>query len=123
MSFLVDALGSLGVTEYVVKGDPKNESEFNAKFKKVVGQDAAGTAILSDDPSGFGITWKEVSDQMKIEEQKFSDMEYARKRKDEYPDLAEQFDLLFHDMTSGKGDKTGEWYKAVNKVKTDNPKG
>ena len=123
MSFLVDALGSLGVTEYVVKGDPKNESEFNAKFKKVVGQDATGTAILSDDPSDFGITWKEVSDQMKIEEQKFSDMEYARKRKDEYPDLAEQFDLLFHDMTSGKGDKTGEWYKAVNKVKTDNPKG
>ena len=48
---------------------------------------------------------------------------YARNRKDEYPDLAEQFDLLFHDMTSGKGDKTGEWYKAVNKVKTDNPKG
>ena len=27
-----------------------------------------------------------------------------------------------HDMTAGKGDKTGEWYKAVNKVKTDNPK-
>lgn len=123
MSFIADALDSLGVTEFVLKGDPKNESEFNAKFKKVVGQDAAGTAILSDDPSGFGITWKEVSDQMKIEEQKFSDMEYARKRAAEYPDLAEQFDLLFHDMTSGKGDKTGEWYKAVNKVKTDNPKG
>ena len=40
-----------------------------------------------------------------------------------YPDLGEQLDLLYHDMTSGKGDKTGEWYKAVNKVKTDNPKG
>jgi len=25
-------------------------------------------------------------------------------------------------MTSGKGDKTGEWYKTVTKVKTDNPK-
>ena len=49
--------------------------------------------------------------------------EYARNRKEEYPELAEQLDLLFHDMTSGKGDKTGEWYKAVNKVKTDNPKG
>lgn len=48
---------------------------------------------------------------------------YARNRKEEYPELAEQLDLLFHDMTSGKGDKTGEWYKAVNKVKTDNPKG
>ena len=100
MSFLVDALGSLGVTEYVVKGDPKNESEFNAKFKKVVGQDATGTAILSDDPSDFGITWKEVSDQMKIEEQKFSDMEYARNRKDEY-DALNQLELMSDDSIDG----------------------
>ena len=40
-----------------------------------------------------------------------------------YPDLGEQLDLLYHDMVSGKGDKTGEWFKAVKKVKTDNPKG
>ena len=53
----------------------------------------------------------------------FDASQYARDRKAEYPDIAEQLDLLFHDMTSGKGDKTGEWYKAVNKVKTDNPKG
>ena len=100
MSFLGNALDSLGVTKYVVKGDPKNESEFNAKFKKVVGQDAAGTAILSDDPSGFGITWKEVSDQMKIEEQKFSDMEYARNRKEEY-DALNQFELISDDDVNG----------------------
>ena len=49
--------------------------------------------------------------------------EYSRNRKAEYPELAEQLDLLYHDMTSGIGYKTGEWYKAVNKVKTDNPKG
>ena len=46
--------------------------------------------------------------------------QYQRDRK--YPELGEQLDLLFHDMTAGKGDKTGEWYKAVNKVKTDHPK-
>ena len=40
----------------------------------------------------------------------------------QYPQLGEQLDLLFHDMTAGKGDKTGEWYKAVLKVKSDNPK-
>ena len=39
-----------------------------------------------------------------------------------YPDLGEQLDLLYHDMVSGKGDKTGEWFKAVKKVKDDNPK-
>ena len=126
MSFIADALDSLGVTEFVLKGDPKNESEFNAKFKKVVGQDAAGTAILSDDPSGFGITWKEVSDQMKIEEQKFSYMEYARKRKDEYPDLAEQLDLLWHALDAGTlddRDYRNKFYSILKKVKTDNPKG
>ena len=49
--------------------------------------------------------------------------EYARTRATEYPALAEQLDLLYHDMTAGKGTKAGNWYKAVKKVKTDNPKG
>ena len=30
--------------------------------------------------------------------------------------------MLFHDMTAGKGTKDGEWYKAIAKVKADNPK-
>ena len=46
--------------------------------------------------------------------------QYQRDRN--YPDIGEQLDLLYHDMTSDKGDKTGEWYKAISKVKTDNPK-
>jgi len=47
---------------------------------------------------------------------------YVRDRQESYPALGEQLDLLYHDMTAGKGDKTGEWYKAVKKVKDDNPK-
>jgi len=39
-----------------------------------------------------------------------------------YPDLREQLDLLYKDMAADKGDKTGEWFKAVKKVKDDNPK-
>jgi hypothetical protein len=57
--------------------------------------------------------------QYKLDEQ---DNGYARDRQQSYPAIAEQLDLLFHDMTAGKGDKTGEWYKAVKKVKDDNPK-
>tara|TARA_R100000231_G_scaffold134376_1_gene107891 strand:- start:533 stop:865 length:333 start_codon:yes stop_codon:yes gene_type:complete len=55
---------------------------------------------------------------------KFDEQEngYKRAREEAYPALGEQLDLLFHDMTANKGDKTGEWYKAINKVKTDNPK-
>ena len=46
--------------------------------------------------------------------------QYQRDR--QYPQLGEQLDMLFHDMTAGKGTKDGEWYKAIAKVKTDNPK-
>ena len=39
-----------------------------------------------------------------------------------YAEIKEQLDLLYHDMAADKGDKTGEWFKAVKKVKDDNPK-
>ena len=43
-------------------------------------------------------------------------------RRTSYPELREQLDLLYKDMVADKGDKTGEWFKAVKKVKDDNPK-
>ena len=49
-------------------------------------------------------------------------LSYSRARAETFPELKEQLDLLFHDMSSGKGTKDGEWYKAILKVKTDNPK-
>ena len=55
----------------------------------------------------------------KLDEQ---DNGYARARLDSYGSWNEQLDLLYHDMTAGKGDKTGDRYKAVKKVKDDNPK-
>ena len=57
--------------------------------------------------------------QAKLDKQ---DNGYKRDRQESYPALAEQFDLLYHDMVAGKGDKTGEWFKAIKKVKDDNPK-
>ena len=57
--------------------------------------------------------------QAKLDKQ---DNGYKRDRQESYPALAEQFDLLYHDMVAGKGDKTGEWFKAINNVKDDNPK-
>jgi hypothetical protein len=94
--------------------------------------DVECTVYDSESIDNFTVVWGNPEDEIErsVIVKKYNDMQeewnsqaYARKRQDEYPDLAEQFDLLFHDMTSGKGDKTGEWYKAVNKVKTDNPKG
>jgi len=42
-----------------------------------------------------------------------------------YPQISEQLDQLFKDITAGKfGDdaKTGEWYTAIKAVKDANPK-
>jgi hypothetical protein len=47
---------------------------------------------------------------------------YQEKRRDAYAELADQLDMLFHDMTAGKADKDGNWYAAIAKVKSDNPK-
>ena len=52
----------------------------------------------------------------------YDNNEYQRVRKFAYPEVKEQLDLLYHDMLADKGDKTGEWFKAVKKVKDDNPK-
>jgi len=48
--------------------------------------------------------------------------EYIEKRKSAFDSVGDQLDMLFHDMTADKGTKDGEWYKAVAKVKADNPK-
>jgi len=62
MTTIANALNSLGVKEWVLRGTPTNETEFNAMFRKVTGADSNGSAIESDKPSDFGTTWKAVSD-------------------------------------------------------------
>ena len=60
-----EALSTLGITEWVLRGEPSNEDEFNDMFTKVTGADSNGSAIESSDPDDFGVTWKQVSDKMK----------------------------------------------------------
>ena len=43
-------------------------------------------------------------------------------RQEAYGAISDQLDQLYWDIDAGKLDKTGEWYKAIKKVKTDNPK-
>ena len=47
---------------------------------------------------------------------------YKAARAEAYDLIGDQLDQLFHDMANDKGDKSGDWYKAVAKVKSDNPK-
>ena len=43
-------------------------------------------------------------------------------RKKEYKDFGHQLDLLYHDMTAGKLDNSGEWHKHIKAVKDANAK-
>ena len=61
MTTIANALSELGVTEWVLRGEPTTEAEFNEMFRKVTGSDANGTAIESSNPDDWGTTWAEVS--------------------------------------------------------------
>lgn len=65
MTTIANAISALGITEWVLRGEPTTEEEFNAMFRKVTGADSNGTAIESSTPSDFGTTWKAVSDKKK----------------------------------------------------------
>ena len=62
MTTIANALTELGIKEWVLRGNPTTEAEFNSMFRKVTGADSNGSAIESSNPSDFGTTWKAVSD-------------------------------------------------------------
>ena len=65
MTDVSTSLIELDVKEWVLRGEPTTEAEFNSMFRKVTGADSNGTAIESSNPSDFGVTWKQVSDKIK----------------------------------------------------------
>ena len=60
MTTISTALTELGVTEWVLRGDPTTEAEFTTMFSKVTGSDDNGTAIESSNPDDWGTTWAAV---------------------------------------------------------------
>ena len=58
MTTIANALSELGITEWVLRGKPTTETEFNEMFRKVTGADANGTAIESTD---HDVLWATVS--------------------------------------------------------------
>lgn len=47
--------------EWVLYGEPESEAEFNAMFRRVIGTSGNGTAVLSDNPDNWGVSWTTVS--------------------------------------------------------------
>lgn len=53
---------------------------------------------------------------------KINETAYERNRRIEYPYIKEQLDKLWHDINNGTLDNTGEFFTAINTVKTKYPK-
>ena len=74
MTSIANALTSLGINEWVLRGEPTTEAEFKAMFRKVTGSDKNGSAIESADPKDWGTTWEKIS----AEKKKLTDAEPMR---------------------------------------------
>tara|TARA_R100000988_G_C3958810_1_gene145059 strand:+ start:590 stop:940 length:351 start_codon:yes stop_codon:yes gene_type:complete len=104
-----------------------------AEANGVANIDFLSNVRLRDDGSGDYIhTWN-VSGLAKPTDDQIASYETAgnaaetlngvlNKRKKEYKDFGHQLDLLYHDMTAGKLDNTGEWHKHIKAVKDKYPK-
>ena len=109
---IIEAIKALGVTEFACDSEPTKEA-----FENTYRSDSV------DNPS---ITWEQVSAKIVELEAEYDSQEYARKRKEEYPELAEQLDLLWHAIDTGtldNRDHRNKFYSTLKTVKTNNPKG
>ena len=101
MTTISQALTSLGVTEWVLRGEPQSFEEFNEMFRKVTGADKNGSAIESADPKEWGVTWKQVSDEKK----KLEDAEPMRVLREKRTQMLSESDWMANsDVTM-----TDEW--------------
>jgi len=62
MATVSDALQELGITEWVLRGEPTNSDEFASMFRKITGTTADGSGIESDNSADWpeGLTWDAV---------------------------------------------------------------
>jgi len=67
-------------------------------------------------------TEEELNSQVTQLQAEYDALAYQRTRAPLYAELKEQLDQLYHDMTAGKLDATGEWHKAIKAVKDATPK-
>ena len=87
--------------------------------------DDGSYTILNYEHSEPQPTEKELNDKVAELQADYDAIQYQRDRAKAYPDLAEQFDLLWHAIDGGKFNvksKDTDFYKKLKAVKDANPK-
>ena len=114
-----EALQALVEQGWTMEGEtPTSEAEFLDRFSIVVGVDETDTAIMSEDPDDFGVTWAQVSEKLAELLTEWDSKDYYRKRAEAYPPLEEQLDMQYWDAENN----TTTWKDAVEAVKSAHPK-
>lgn len=116
MNKVADAVRELlGNDDFIIRGEPSNETEFNEMFSKVTSV-VNDQAVESKNPSDFGVTWSQIQTKMTEQETAYNNDAYKRKRQTEYPLIEDQLDDLYHNGIDG-------WKKTIKAVKDKYPKG
>ena len=65
--------------------------------------------------------WKDVEAEIVREVRIYNYYLYERNRQQQYPEIKDQLDMLYHDLKSGNLNN-GTWIAAIDAVKENNPK-
>lgn len=74
-----------------------------------------------DDKDREPPNWKEVEEEIVREVKIYNYYLYERNREEQYPEIKDQLDMLYHDLKSGNLNN-GTWITAIDAVKENNPK-
>ena len=74
-----------------------------------------------DDENRDPPTWEEVEQEIVRQVEIYNYYLYERNREEQYPQIKDQLDMLYHDLKSGNLNN-GAWIAAIDAVKENNPK-
>ena len=67
-------------------------------------------------------SWEEMQTEIARLQALEDAIEYKHDRKEQYPDIGDQLDMLWHAIDTGTLDQTSEFYTTLKEVKDNNPK-
>jgi len=110
-----DALIKMHSNQWFTWTDSKNKIYANLRLADKIGVDGNivdNTVTELPTETVVNAKLKELQDAWDLENDS-----YKSNRRKEYKSVSDQLDQLYHDMTAGKLDATGEWHKAIKAVK------
>jgi len=92
---------------------------------RISGEEIYENLIWEDKNEKPAPTKSEIDTEVKRLQEVWDSQAYARERAEQYPDLKEQLDMIWHAIDNDELTKSvnNKFYTMLKKVKDDNPKG